>query len=252
MRAGLGVIRVGADSLQNLAAMVRMAREAARGGADLVLFPEAALSGLINDDDPAHDLALGEPIPGPATETLVAVARELGIWIAFGLLERAGDRLYDTAVLLDAKGTLRLSYRRINPQWHGSSASPEVYRVGTGVDAVMTPWGKMAILICGDLFDDRAVAQARALAPDWVLFPFAREFTGGGVAQGRWDREEMPFYAERVRILAAPMLMVNYLADGATLPTDASFGGAFVVLRNGTVAAQKPLGEEGLLMVDVP
>lgn len=251
MRAGLGVIRVGEDPAANLGAMARMAHDASRAGVDLLLFPEAALTGLINDDDPVHDLLLGQPIPGPATETLGTVARELGLWIAFGLLERAGNCLYDAAVLLDADGALQLSYRRINPQWHGKAASLDVYRQGTCVNSAVTPWGRVAFLLCGDLFDDRVVAQARATAPDLVLLPFARAFVGAGVDQERWNREEMPHYAERVRLVGTPTLMVNYLADRTIQPADASFGGAFVVLHDGTVAAQKPLGEAGLLQVDL-
>ncbi len=171
---------------------------------------------------------------------------------AFGLLERAGGGLYDSAVLIDADGELRLTYRRINPQWHGPAALPDVYRQGERVDAVATPWGTVALLICGDLFDDAVLVQVRALAPDWLIFPFARSFAGGGVSQARWDAEEMPAYAARVRAVEAPALMVNYLADGRDLPDDGSFGGAFVVRADGTVVAQKPLGEPGLLVSDVP
>jgi hypothetical protein len=61
----------------------------------------------------------------------------------------------------------------------------------------------------------------------------------------------MPAYAERVRLAGAPALMVNYLADEASLPDDQSFGGAFVVSAEGRLIAQKALGEAGLLFVDL-
>jgi predicted amidohydrolase len=131
-------------------------------------------------------------------------------------------------------------------------ASPDVYRQGTGVSAVATPWGKLTFLICGDLFDENVAAQARRLSPDWVLFPFARCFTSGGVDQDRWDREELPAYVARLQSVGAPALMVNYLADCDTLPEDNSFGGAFVALADGTIHARMPLGAEGLLLVDTP
>lgn len=59
----------------------------------MVLFPEAALTGLINNDDPAHDLPLGEAIPGAATDALGAMARQRRIWLGIGVLEREGQRL---------------------------------------------------------------------------------------------------------------------------------------------------------------
>jgi beta-ureidopropionase len=73
----------------------------------MVVFCEAAVTGFAARNDPAADLALGEPVPGPATGALGQVARRLGLWVAFGLFERAGGALYDSAVLLDRQGELR-------------------------------------------------------------------------------------------------------------------------------------------------
>jgi predicted amidohydrolase len=58
MNAALVVLPVTADTATNLAVMVRYVHAAADAGAALVLFPEAALTGLINDDVPEHDLPL--------------------------------------------------------------------------------------------------------------------------------------------------------------------------------------------------
>ena len=82
----------------------------------------------------------------------------------------------------------------------------------------------MAFLICGDLFDDAVVSQLRDLQPDWMLFPFARCFSGGACDQKRWDTEELPEYLNRVRMVGVPSLMVNYLG-GASLTGDNTFGG---------------------------
>jgi predicted amidohydrolase len=251
VRAALAVVPVGADPAANTAAVLAFMHEAADRGADLVLFPEGVITGLINTDDPVHDLLLAQEVPGPATDAVATVAARRGLWVCFGLLERAGEQLYDSAVLIDDAGHLRLKHRRINPGWHGRQASPETYREGTEVPVVVTPWGRMAILICGDLFDERAVAGVHEAAPDWLLFPFARCFSGGGVSQARWDAEELPAYAARVRLAGVPALMVNYLADAVSLPEDQSFGGAFVVSSEGQLVASKVLGETGLLVVDL-
>ena len=249
MNAALLVPRVAADPAANLAALERKIAEAAALGADIVVAPEAVLTGLINNDDPAHDLPLGQPIPGPATTALGVCCRRHRMWLAFGLLERDGDKLYDSAVLIDSEGSIRLKYRRNQPQWHGRNADPTVYREGDRIDAVTTPFGVMAFLICGDLFDDGILARFRALRADWLLFPFARCFPDGSADPERWDREELPQYLARVRLAAAPALMVNYLAS-PTLPNDHSFGGAFHVSAQGQLLAALPLGEEGVLVLD--
>jgi hypothetical protein len=47
-----------------------------------VVFPEAGLTGLINNDDPAHDLPLGREISGAVTDRLAPLARERQLWLA--------------------------------------------------------------------------------------------------------------------------------------------------------------------------
>ncbi|HAN86083.1 MAG TPA: carbon-nitrogen hydrolase family protein, partial [Firmicutes bacterium] len=80
MRVGLAVIRVTQDYGINVDSMVELIREAAREGADLVLFGEAAPTGLINNDDPTHDMAIAQPIIAPTANILAQGARESGVY----------------------------------------------------------------------------------------------------------------------------------------------------------------------------
>ena len=248
MNAALVINRVLPDINANLATILNMANEAADAGANLVVFPEAALTGLINNDEPSHDLPLGQPIPGPVTDVLAELACERRIWLAIGLLECDGGRLYDSAVLLTPDGEIGLKYRRIHPKWHGPNADTFVYCQGTELPKVETPFGAFAFLICGDLFDDELIQRLRDLRPDWLLFPFARRFRDRSYDQERWDREEKPEYAQRVKLAGITTLMTNYVADR---DFSGSFGGAMVVSSDGTVVDSFPLGEAGILMVDL-
>lgn len=67
MRAALIVNPVTANRQSNLAVAVKMIREAASNGSDLVLCGEMAATGMLNNDNPDHDLPLGESIPGALT-----------------------------------------------------------------------------------------------------------------------------------------------------------------------------------------
>lgn len=250
MRAALAIHRVTADVEANVQAMAQAAAEAADAGADLVLFPEAAPTGLLNNDDPEHDLPLGQPIPGPATERLAAVARQCGIYVASGLLERDGGCLCDSAVLLGPDGTIKLRYRRIHPMWHGRNADPSVYRQGDRIEVADTPFGRVSCLLCGDLFDDAVVGRLREVRPDTLLFPFARNFDDGSFDQERWDREEEPEYLARAALVGCTVLMVNVLGDPSLGPWP-SFGGAMAVSADGQIAARWPLGTPGILYAEV-
>jgi len=250
MKAALAVTRVLPDIDANLSIILDMAEKAADAGAELVLFPEAALTGLINNDDPSHDLPLGQTIPGTATEVLSALACRKRIWLAIGLLEREDQRLYDSAVMFTPDGTIKLKYRRIHPMWHGKSADPSVYCQGTEIPRIKTPLGTFVFLICGDLFDDELAQRVKCLEPDWLLFPFVRCFSDGSYDQKRWDNEEKPEYIKQIQLIGVTALMTNYLADRDML--GGAFGGAMVVSGSGDVIDSFPLGKTGMLLVDLP
>src|SRR5450756_3100938 len=99
MNVSLVVYRVGADTAKNIERMDLAVTQSAKSGAHLVLFSEAATTGLILNNDPRHDLMLGEPVPGPAVAHFADLAKSSRIHIAFGILERDGAALYDTCLL---------------------------------------------------------------------------------------------------------------------------------------------------------
>ena len=249
MKAALIVNRVLSDINENLAEILNLANKASDAGADLILFPEAALTSLINNDIPSHDLPLGQVIPGPITEELSQLARKRGNWVAMGLLERDDDRLYDTAIMITPKGGIVLKYRRIQPQWHGKKADASVYCQGTKLSNICTSFGSFSFMICGDLFEDELVRRLQRLQPDWLLVPFSRCFDDGSYDQERWDREEKDEYIKRVKTVGVTTLMTNYLADKEML--GGAFGGAMVISGDGTVIDSFPLGKVGMLLVDL-
>lgn len=126
MRCALVVNPVTRDWKANLSSAIQLIQEAASNDSNLVLLGEMAMTGMVNNDDPCHDLPFGDMIPGSITDQLSITASSLGIWLAFGLLELEGGLLYDTALLLSPNGEVRLKYRRVNPQWHGVRADPEI------------------------------------------------------------------------------------------------------------------------------
>jgi len=249
MKVALAVHRVSPDPTSTMGTIISMITEAADAGADLIVFAEMALTGFILTGDPAHDLPLGQPIPGPATDTFALQARERHIWTALGLLEDEGGRLYDTAVLLTPEGIIGLKYQRISPSWHGRLADPSIYLQGSLIPLAQTPFGSCMFLICGDLFGDTTIAQVRDLRPDWILFPFARSFDSEVADLEHWEREEQFRYAERVRMTGVTTLMVNYLADQPGMGD--CFGGAMVVAPTGEILARLPLGHPGLLLAEL-
>ena len=250
MRAALIVNRVTANREHNLQEVLTGVSKAAAMGAELVMFPEAALTGLVNNDRPARDLGFGVDPRGPEVRAMAAMARSSHVLLAIGLLERARSRLYDTAVLFSPDDAAPHVYRRITPGWHGKRAAPQVYAAGLELGTARTPRGALGFLICGDLFDDGLVAKMKALAPDWLLVPMGRSFKNGSCDDKRWVQEEQPGYIERVRLAGITTLIVNSLADRDL--DGGSFGGAMVIAPDGEVLVRLPLGNPGILFADLP
>jgi predicted amidohydrolase len=151
MKVALVVPKLTSDEFTNVNAIKKYIHSAADNGAQFVLFPEAALTGLVNNDDPKHDLPLGEPVPGFVTEQIGKICETRKVWTALGLLETDNGAMYDSAILIDPLGDIKMKYRRIQPQWHGKKADATVYRQGSHVEKAITPFGSVSFLICGDL-----------------------------------------------------------------------------------------------------
>jgi predicted amidohydrolase len=101
-----------ADRERNLARIIQVLGETAAKGASLTVFPEAALPGYCFDSlDEARPHA--ETIPGPSTNRLTGICRELNCHVVYGLLEADGDRLFNACALVGPQG-LVASYRKIH------------------------------------------------------------------------------------------------------------------------------------------
>ena len=144
-RVGMAQILVeGGRPDANLGRAVRAIGEAAAQGCRLVVLPECLDLGWT--DPSARDLA--RPIPGPHAERLAQAAREHRIYVAAGLVERAGDRLYNAAVLIDPEGRILLHHRKINEL----DIALDLYSIGDRLGVVETELGTVGLATCADNF----------------------------------------------------------------------------------------------------
>ena len=103
MKIGMGQLLVeGGEPERNLARAVKLIREAKEKNCDLILLPECL------DLAWTHPSAKTEanPIPGPYSDLLCQQAQENKIYICAGLTEKDGDRVYNSAILINSDGTI--------------------------------------------------------------------------------------------------------------------------------------------------
>lgn len=133
------------DATSNLERAGLRARQAVALGARCLLFPE------VMDFGWTHPSALREagPIPGGHVfEGLRRLAVELGVLLCAGLAERAENRVYNAAVLLDGAGRLLLHHRKVNEL----DFARELYATGEAFRVADTPLGRVGLMICADAF----------------------------------------------------------------------------------------------------
>lgn len=136
-------------------------------GAQIAAFPESAILGWENPI--AHRLA--EPIPGADSRRIQELAKKFDMMIAIGLDEKDGDRLYDSAILVDRTGKLLWKHRKIN-------VLPELmtppYSQGSpnDINVIDTKFGRIAFLICADTFSDVHFERIKSLKPDFMIVPY--------------------------------------------------------------------------------
>ncbi|MGY2169020.1 nitrilase family protein [Pseudomonas gingeri] len=137
--------RVGCKA-HNLEVSLRLIDEAASAGARVVVLPELASSGYVfSSREEAFDLA--EPVPaGASTQAWADIARQRDIYVIAGLVERVGNKLYNSAVMVGPQGYVG-TYRKLH-LWGDEHLYFEAGDLGLPV--FHTPFGRLAMIICYD------------------------------------------------------------------------------------------------------
>jgi N-carbamoylputrescine amidase len=165
----------GADPAANLARTIALAEDAAQKGARIICTQELFRSQYFCQAERHEYFALAETIPGPSTEALSAVARRHGVVIVGSLFERRAAGLYhNTAVVIDADGTLLGIYRKMHIPDDPLYYEKFYFTPGdTGFRAWTTRYGRIGVLICWDQWYPEAARLTALRGADLLLYPTA-------------------------------------------------------------------------------
>jgi predicted amidohydrolase len=224
------------DLAGNVRRCIEWLEDAADRGCALVVFPECALSGYMFAD-PVVAGRVAIEVPGAETGTLLATCARLGLHCVVGVLERAEQTLFNTALLLGPHGLVGV-YRKSHIACIGvdcfTTQGDEAYRV------FETPVGRIGMQIC---YDWRFPEVTRALAlagAEIVVHPTNSPVAARGLAD----------YLPRTRAVenAVYFLMANRVGveNGTTF-----FGCSQVVDPFGNVMAVAGDAGESLVVADI-
>src|SRR5687768_16628346 len=115
LRLGLLQSHMGPDPATNLKRYLALAHQAAERGAEVVCFPELFRSTYFCQAEGDARFALAEPVPGPTTEALQALAKKRKVVVVGSVFEkRAPGLFHNTAVMIDGDGRLLGRYRKMH------------------------------------------------------------------------------------------------------------------------------------------
>jgi N-carbamoylputrescine amidase len=169
----VGLIQMSATPIPdtNLQHALDQVQEAAKKGAQIVCLPELFQTQYFCQREDAALFDLAEPIPGPTTKKLAEIAKQLKIVLIGSLFEKRAPGVYhNTAVMIDADGSLRGIYRKMHIPDDPLYYEKYYFTPGDlGFKAFDTQVGRVGTLVCWDQWYPEG-ARLTALQGAQVLF----------------------------------------------------------------------------------
>lgn len=155
------------DLTRNVEHTVRLIDEAADKGARLVVLPELCNTGYVFNSR-AEAFGLAEAIPdGPTVSAWSAIAKKRGLYIVAGIAERAGEKLFNSAVMIGPDGYIG-TFRKVH-LWGDENLYFEPGDLGFPV--FPTPFGRIGMMICYDQWFPEAYRTCTLRGADIVCIP---------------------------------------------------------------------------------
>ena len=241
------------DTERNKDRIISVLREYG-GRADMAVFGETFLQGFdCLACEYARDRETAVTQDSPVIGEIRAAAARNRIAAALGYVERDGEKLYSSLLVIGKDGGTIADYRRISPGWKEKRADGH-YREGDRFLTFPFEGRRFSAALCGDLWYDENIRKMRELAPDIVLWPVYVDYT-----EDEWNASVKYEYARQAARACENVLFVNPVCldparPAGTDPGEDVFGparGGAAYFRGGEIALERAAGKEGVLVVGI-
>jgi len=254
-KIGLIQMTCGLDPAANFAKALGKIREAAQKGAQIICLQELFRSQYFCQEENAELFALAEPIPGPSSDALGKIAKELGVVVIGSLFERRAAGVYhNTAVVMNSDGALLGKYRKMHipddPLYH------EKFYFTPGDLGFLnfdTSRGRIGVLICWDQWYPEAARLASLGGASVLFYPTAIGWHPAEKAQHGAAQLDAWRTIQRAHAIANGVYVaaVNRTGYEGTPESGLEFwGNSFVADPFGQVLAQASSDTEEILVVE--
>jgi N-carbamoylputrescine amidase len=254
LNIGLVQMSCSADGKANLEKAIAGIKDAASKGAQIVCLQELFTSLYFCDVEDYENFKLAEPIPGPTTDALSAIAKETGVVIIASLFEKRAQGLYhNTTAVLDADGTYLGKYRKMHIPDDPAYYEKFYFTPGDlGYKIFKTKFANIGVLICWDQWYPEAARLTALMGAEILFYPTA---IGWATSQDAATNEEQ-YNAwqtiQRSHAVANGVHVVSVNRVGFEQKGAMKFwGGSFVSNPFGTLLAKASHDQEEVMVVPV-
>jgi N-carbamoylputrescine amidase len=174
-KIGLVQMPCSLDAEENVRRAILGIRQAASKGAEIVCLQELFRSQYFCREENAELFGLAETIPGPSTESLAAVAKELQVAVVASLFEKRAQGLYhNTAVIIDADGTIAGLYRKMHIPDDPLYYEKFYFTPGDlGFKNFETKYARIGVLVCWDQWYPEGARLTSLQGANVLFYPTA-------------------------------------------------------------------------------
>ncbi len=223
--------------------LLALTREAIKGGAELIVQPEAAYPAyFLGIDEAMRDKALARS--GEYLETMSALAEEAGVHIVAGAAIREGDLIYNAGIMYDDVGNeLGRAYK--SNMWHFDA---QWFTPGTEYKAFDTKFGRMGIMVCAD---GRVPEIARILSLDGAKVIIDLVNLTAAAAQPSALMNQQYAFILQVRAMENGSWLLVSDKAGLEAKTASYLGRSMAINPKGEIVADASPDKQEILYVDV-
>ncbi len=254
-KIGLVQMSCSTDADKNLTKAIAGIRRAASEGAEIVCLPELFRSQYFCREENAELFHLAETIPGPSTEALSTVARELQLSIIASLFEKRAPGLYhNTAAILDADGSLAGLYRKMHIPDDPLYFEKFYFTPGDlGFRTFDTRFSRIGVLVCWDQWYPEGARITSLQGANVLFYPTAIGWHPSEKAQYGEAQLDAWRTIQRAHAIANGVFVAATNRVGFEGPADRGlefWGNSFVADPFGRLIAQASPNEEQVLVAE--
>ena len=242
----------------NLDAIEAGLREAAAAGAGLVLLQELHNGPYFCQHESVEEFDRAEPIPGPSTECIGALAQELKLVVVASLFERRTAGLYhNTAVVFDRSREIAGVYRKMHIPDDPAFYEKFYFTPGDiGFEPIETSIGKLGLLVCWDQWYPEAARLMALAGAEMLLYPTAIGWDPNDDDDEKHRQRDAWITVQRGHAVANGLPLLACNRTGFEAAPDGGrglqfWGSSFVAGPQGEILASASTDRRELLIADV-